>query len=242
MVFRLRVFGPLFFAVMLTWMLEGKNGIKKLFRSFLVWRINPKWFLFALSWKFLYTYIGIAVLVLFGLVTWPGFLVPNIIGGTWDALFQLIKNLPFIVGIAIVEETAWMKFGVTRLQDKNNALRSSVLIGLAWGLWYLPMLLIGEGVPDGIPWPFFMLSMISLTILLSWLYNMTHSGLVLLIAQMVSNSAFFIIPILPGWHDLDPSYVIAFVGAHTFFSILIILIYGYKHLCKGERAKWSNAV
>ena len=96
---------------------------------------------------------------------------PDFFGGTFKALKGLIVNLPFIIGIAFVEETAWMKFSVTRLQEKYSALRSCLTVGVAWGLWYLPMLLVGEGVPDGYPWPVFLLSMVCLTVLLGWAYS-----------------------------------------------------------------------
>ncbi|MCB0783886.1 MAG: CPBP family intramembrane metalloprotease, partial [Flavobacteriales bacterium] len=114
-----------------------------------------------------------------------------------DAAYGLLLNLPFIVSIAIVEETTWIKCCVTRLQRKHSAIVSALVVGLFWGLWYLPMLLLGEGVPDGYPWPFFLLSMASLTVLLTWAYNMTRSGLVLLIMQIISNCCFFILPVLP---------------------------------------------
>ena len=80
-----------------------------------------------------------------------------------------------------------MKFSVTRMQERYSALVSCLLVGIGWGLWYLPMLLIGEGVPDGYPWPMFLLSMVCLTVLLGWTYNMTRSGTILLIMQIVSN-------------------------------------------------------
>jgi membrane protease YdiL (CAAX protease family) len=240
MIFRFRVFGPLVFAVMITLYLEGSRGFKKLFASFIHWRVPAKWYLLAFSWKFIFTYVGIATLVALGLRQWPGFIVPNMFGGTWENMGHLVSNLPFIIGIAFVEETAWMKFSVTRLQQKYSALTSCVLVGVSWGLWYLPMLLLGDGVPDGYTWPMFMTSMLCLTILLGWTYNMTRSGTILLIMQVVSNCAFFIVPVLPAHWGLDDAYVNAFVGANLMSAILLVVFYGPKHLGTRVRAKWSD--
>ena len=102
------------------------------------------------------------------------------------------------------------------------------------------MLLIGEGVPDGYPWHMFLLSMVALTFLLGWTYNMTHSGVILLIMQVVSNCAFFILPVLPAWHDLDATYVNGFVVVNILSAVLIVLVYGWRELGTGRRARWDE--
>ena len=242
MIFRFRVFGPLVFAVILTWYIEKKRGLKVLFHSFLKWKVNPLWYVYAFSWKFLFTYVGIIFLVLVGMTEWPGWIVDDFFGGNYSQLNSWLLNLPFILGIAFVEETAWMKYCVTKLQEKYTALKSCVLTGIAWGAWYLPMLLLGEGTPDGYPWHIFLLSMVALAIILGWTYNMTQSGMVLLVMQIISNCAFFIIPVLPGWWDMDPIYINAFVVVEVIVAIAIVLIYGTKELGVNPRAKWSESL
>ncbi len=240
MVFRFRAFGPLAFAMLLTWYLEKGAGLRRLFGSFFHWKAGAQWYLLAFSWKFLFTYVGIATLVFLGFAEWPGWLVRSLTEDGVAGLKPLISNMPFIVGIALVEETAWMKFSVTRMQEKYSALRSCLTVGFAWGLWYLPMLLINEGVPDGYPWPVFLLSMICLTILLGWTYNMTRSGTILLIMQIVSNCAFFIIPVLPAWWNLDATYVNSFVAVNFVSAVTLVLVYGWRELGTGPRATWSE--
>jgi len=240
MIFRLRAFGPLLFAVMITFYLEGKTGMRKLFGAFFHWKVPAIWYGLAFVWKPMFTYIGIAAIAILGIRAWPGFVVDNFFGGNFENLGHLMKNMPFIIGIAIVEETAWMKFSVTRLQDRYKALPACLLAGTAWGLWYLPMLLIGEGVPDGYPWHMFMLSMIALTILLSWAYNMTRSGTILLIMQIISNCGFFMLPVLPGLWNGDPTYINGFVTVNMLSAVAIVLIFGWREMGRRTRAKWSD--
>ncbi|MEX1132045.1 MAG: CPBP family glutamic-type intramembrane protease [Flavobacteriales bacterium] len=241
MIFRFRVFGPLVFAVGLTAYLEGWAGVQTLFGGFLKWKVPPQWYAFAISWKFLFTWAGIGFLAIMGIREWPGLFVENMIGGDWSTGKALLSNMGFIVGIAFVEETAWMKFSVTRLQDRMAALPACLLVGCGWALWYLPMLLIEEGTPDGYPTPVFMLSMVCLTILLGWTYNMTRSGTVLLVMQIISNCAFFLIPVLPTFWGLDPSYINAFVGVNFVSALAISLIYGWRELGTRPRATWSES-
>ncbi len=242
MVFRMRAFGPLVIAVLLTWYLEGRAGLRNLFGSFLNWRTGARWYMLAFSWKFMFTYAGVIGLVVLGSREWPGLGAGQGLAGLADAASAMVRNLPFIVGIAIVEETAWMKYCVTRLQERYSALVSCLLAGIPWGLWYLPMLLVGEGVPDGYPWPVFLLSMACLTVLLGWTYNMTHSGTVLLIMQIVSNCAFFLIPVLPDWHGGDAAYVTSFVAVNVASAVTIVVVYGWRELGDRPRARWSDTL
>lgn len=235
-IFRIRPFGPIFFAVGLTWWLEGSQGIKHLFGSFFRWRVPAKWYALAFSWKFILGYTGIAASVALGLRAWPASVDSGFI-------WSLLRNLPFIVGIAIVEETSWMKFGVTRMQAKHSAWRSCLTVGIGWGLWYVPMVFLREGVPSGVAWQAALLSMISLTFFLAWVYNETRSGTVLLIMQILSNCTFFVVPILPSGPDLDQTFAVAY--ALTFCALACIIIWraGPKELCStGTRAKWGEDV
>jgi hypothetical protein len=133
-----------------------------------------------------------------------------------------------------------MKFCLTRLQERYSAFVACLFTGVAWGLWYLPMLLLGEGVPDGVPWYMFMLSMVGLALILGWVYNMTRSGLILLFMQLISNIAFFVMPALPGWHEGNPQYVVGFIVAEVFIAAILVVIYGPKELGIGPRPTWSD--
>lgn len=233
MIFRFRVFFPLGLAVLLTLYLDGINGLRTLFGSFLHWRVPVKWYALAFTWKFILGYAGIAAVVLLGLDSMPVLVNP-------DAVRNLIHTAVFVVGIAVVEETSWIRFSVTRLQDKRSAFFSSAVVGLAWSGWYLMMMMIGEGVPDGIPWFAFVISMFSLSVLLTWAYNTTRSGTVLLIMQIFSNCAFLVAPMLPV-PNRPPYFMIGFVIAFLLLAIGIVLYNGPEHLSRSrKRARWSE--
>lgn len=233
MVFRFRVFFPLGLAILLTYLLDGAAGVRKLFGSFFHWRVPLKWYAMAFTWKFILGYIGIFAVVLMGLHPWQGWINANWLG-------NLIHTGLFVVGIAVVEETSWIRFSVTRLQERHSAFYASTVVGLAWGGWYLMMMLLGEGVPDGIPWFAFIISMFSLTVLLTWAYNTTRSGTVLLIMQIFSNCAFLVTPILPG-PDAPPYAMNGFVVAFLVLAILLLVVAGPEHLrVGGGRARWNE--
>lgn len=239
MIFRFRVFWPLVFAVLLTWYMERMPGLRKLFGAYAVWRVPGKWYAFSLTWKFLFCYVAWAIADLAGWLPWPGASL-EMFSSEHPHILVLLNCMPFILGIALVEETTWMKYCATRLQEKYSAFASCFITGIIWGLWYLPMLLLHEGVPDGVPWYMFLLSMTALAVLLGWVYNMTHSGLILYIMQVVSNIAFFVMPALPVTHDGDPSYVIGFIWVEVAMATFVVLRYGARDMGLGPRPTWSD--
>ena len=66
-----------------------------------------------------------------------------------------------------------------RLQMRWDALTSSLIIGLVWALWHLPLfLMVGTSYHEsGIPFIGFLIKMIAISILFTWLYNNTKQSL-----------------------------------------------------------------
>lgn len=232
MLFRLRVFFPLVYAVAITYYLDGGAGLRKLFGSFLYWRVPFKWYALAFGWKFVMGYVAIAGVVWLGWDSWPGWISPN----AWRSV---VTTAIFGVGIAVVEETAWIRFSVTRLQGNHSALRSAITVGFCWSAWYLMLLVFGEGVPDGIPWHANVISMLSLTIFLTWAFNTTRSGTILLIMQIFSNNAFVIVPMLPVLGK-PPHFMNGFVVVFAIVTIVLLWRNGARDLSRKARVKWYD--
>lgn len=78
------------------------------------------------------------------------------------------------------EETGWRGYALPRLQQKYSALWSAVILTLLWALWHWPLFLYRPGytqmgVGGIIGWLF---SLLTGSVLLSWLYNSGRSGLI----------------------------------------------------------------
>lgn len=237
-VFRMRVFVPLGIAMLITWYLEGRHGLNNLFIGYTKWKVPAQWYLLAMSWKFLLAWTGIGLVCALTDAAWPGWFAD----GFW---WNYLMNLPFIIGIALVEETSWIRFSVTRLQMRYSAFWSAFLVGNAWGMWYLPMILIGEGVPKDYPVLVFHACMISLAILLVWVYNTTRSGTVLLLMQILSNTVFMMVDVLPGGElkaDGTPElrYVIGYSYVFVAVSVLLVLVFGIRNLSRNQRVRWDD--
>lgn len=74
------------------------------------------------------------------------------------------------------EEMAWRGYALDRLQSRMNGLNASVILGLLWTIWHLPLFLINQtyqhGLGIGTPqfW-LYMLDKIPQSVLMTWIYN-----------------------------------------------------------------------
>jgi membrane protease YdiL (CAAX protease family) len=82
----------------------------------------------------------------------------------------------------VPEELGWRGYALYSLQDRWNALVASVILGIMWALWHLPLFFIqgtyqfnlGMGT---VSFWLFMLSIIPQSILITWIYNNTQRSI-----------------------------------------------------------------
>ena len=98
-------------------------------------------------------------------------------GGTvTPAAIPSVVVFPFFVGIVllfngVVEEPGWRGFLLPRLQANHSALTASILVGIVWGVWHLPLLVLPGHSLTGInPW-IYLPGVIALSVIMTWLTN-----------------------------------------------------------------------
>jgi membrane protease YdiL (CAAX protease family) len=91
------------------------------------------------------------------------------------------------LGGPVGEELGWRGFALPRLQQRRNALDASIVLGLVWGLWHLPLyFVLGTGQSEILragASPAFAIGgfvgwTIGLSVLLTWLFNQTGGSLI----------------------------------------------------------------
>ncbi len=161
-------FVPSGVALFLTWKMEGKAGVKEIGRRIIQFDIGWQW------------YIATVLVVLLGTV--GQLIISLLLGNTFDySLFirQIGSLLPLIILGPLSEEIGWRGYALDRLQTKWNALASSLVVGIMWGLWHFPLfMMIGTSQNVlNIPFLGFLCSVISLSVLFTWLHNNTGGSI-----------------------------------------------------------------
>ena len=126
------VVGPTLSAFIVTGVTEGRAGVRHLARRIVRWRVGLVWYLFVL--------IGIPLIMLLGAILLPGTLtsfdatsMPS--GLTYLGFFVLVTFL----GGPLFEEIGWRGFALPYLQPLRGPLVASLILGLVWALWHLPL-------------------------------------------------------------------------------------------------------
>ena len=171
---------PTLAAVIVTGQTNGKEGVRELFRKLLIGRVGLRWYLFAI---FGLAVIYIAVILLHNFMA--GSSVLPILSEKLPPLSpsQLVFYvIPMFLVITILngEELGWRGFALPRLQARYNALTSSLILGVIWTLFHLPLFFTVTGSSQA-DWPFasFLVSTMAMTILYTWMYNNTRGSVLM---------------------------------------------------------------
>ncbi len=155
-------------------LMGGMPAIKDLLTRLIRWRVSPVWYAAALLATGVLSLVSIGIHLLFGGTHQVGELLTlNNLGPS--LLFQIFF-------FWLTEETAWRGFALPRLQAKYNALTASLILGVLWGLWHIPLLFIPGSFQSSVPFAGFVLSAIATSILMTWLFN--HSRGSVLVAAV----------------------------------------------------------
>ncbi len=130
------VLGPTLSAFVVTGAAEGRAGVRRLLRRIVLWRVGPRWYLFVLA--------GIPAIVLLSAVVMPGALASFEASAVPSVLFLYVVAGPFFLfaGGPVFEEICWRGFALPRLQRRHGPLVGSLVLGVLWALWHLPLFLI----------------------------------------------------------------------------------------------------
>jgi uncharacterized protein len=161
-------FVPSLMGIFLTWKKQGIAGVRFLGKSIFQFKLGWRWYLIT----FLIIITGTV-----GQLT-----INKLLGHTFngDIFFaQLGSFLPLLIIGPLSEEIGWRGYALPRLQTRWNPLASSLIIGLVWGLWHLPLfMMIGTSQHEiGIPFISFVIGMMANSIFYTWLYNNTKMSL-----------------------------------------------------------------
>ena len=168
-------FGPSITCFLLLMIRNKKDEIKALFKSLIKFRnIGKFWW--------------IPLLFLYPLIELIAFLINMISGGTVSVTFLLSE--PWLIPIyflgsllpftnAFREEFGWRGYALNRIQIKWNAIFSSIILGLIWGFWHLPLYFFptSQQIYGYIPFWVFMTEAVIISCLMTWIFNNTNSSM-----------------------------------------------------------------
>jgi uncharacterized protein len=167
-------FTPALVALLLTERTAGPGGVRTLLSRLTRWEVGVGWYLFALG--FMATVKLLAALG-YRLVEggWPAFGPTPVV----LMLAAVALSTPFQVG----EELGWRGYALPGLAGHLGMAGASVVVGVIWAAWHLPLFYLAGADMVGQPFPFFLLSVTALSVAMAWLYVGTGGSLLLVMVM-----------------------------------------------------------
>lgn len=195
---------------------RGIGGILDTLAPMKNYRANPAWYLFALLIA-----PASAALFLLGKSLFQGNDIPTIdLNFSLSTRFDIFRVV--VIG-ALIGEVVWISHCFRMLRHTMSFYLAGLIVGLYWGVWWLPIVLFNVGVVPDMNIAGLIIGQAGIGIMCAFLYAKTHSGLLVSILQVMVNSILLVFPVspAPGIATYTQFTVLYFV-----FPTLLFLAFG----------------
>jgi membrane protease YdiL (CAAX protease family) len=132
---------------------------------------------------------------------------------------------------ALGEELGWSGYIIGPMQDRWNALPSSLLLGLVWAVWHSVPFVQAQRSPAWIAWQ--CLVLVATRVLLVWLYNNTgKSVFAVAVCHALVNVTWQLFPVNGSYYDPRITGLII-----TFLAVIVAFVWGPQTLAQYRYAR-----
>ncbi|WP_243637817.1 CPBP family intramembrane glutamic endopeptidase [Natrarchaeobius oligotrophus] len=158
---------------------------------------------------------------------------------TWGTSVQEFATTPLAILPAVffatlpplLEELGWRGYALDRLQLNWSALTASLILGVVWSVWHLPLFFIeGSFQHDSIGFGtagfwLFTVGIVALSPVFTWVYNHTARSILVVI-------------LLHGWINFTAETIevadVFYYGSWILLATLLVVIWGPKTLTRAN--------
>jgi CAAX protease family protein len=211
-------FGPLFAALTVLAVVQGRPGLADLGRRMLRWRVGVRWYVIAIVLPLGATLAAIGLNLALGA---PVSALDDL--DAWYLLIglfflRLINPLDGPMG----EEPGWRGFALPRLQANRSPLMASLILGLIVAAWHLPLVFL----PAEDLAPIFLLATVAITFMYTWIFNHTGGSVLMTI---VAHSAQGVIAFSAlGFVGSDDSRMVVLLTASLCVVAIGLLVFDWR--------------
>jgi uncharacterized protein len=210
----------------------GRGALRKLLGRLLIWRVDPRWYL----------------VVVLGPVALAGGMVAlnAFVGGPAISvdvpLLTVVITLAFFIfpGSALGEEIGWRGCALPRLQSGRSALSASLILGVIWAFYHLPLFFTGQAFRSPSLLVPFVVSGLALSVILTWVYNSTGGSLLLVVLLHAAANLPLTLLLEPlGSRAMVP--FMFYVALMVVAAIAVVMVAGHAHLSRKHRKQEEPA-
>jgi len=209
--------GPTLAALLLSGLLYGRKGVCDLLKRIARWRAGIGWYLFAM----------LSTLAIGLLSRW---IHSQALGAPPALNLELMWVQLLVLPSGLPEEYGWRGFALPHLLKRRSAIVSSLIIAVFWVLWHIPISPILNN-PSFLV--FFLLEVIPLSILFSWVYINSHGSI--LLAVLFHFAVNLVVEVLS--IPRSPSLWAIYVGLNWLLVVWIVVRFGASRLSRHGSAE-----
>ena len=176
--------GLLFPAIVAFWLIKKESGLHNDFynRFFNFRTIKPIYFIISLFLMLASILLAQAISLLFGHSA-----SQFVITGNFTFSSGVFPVWVLLIVSPAIEELAWHSYGTDCLRNRFNLFKTSLVFGIFWGLWHIPLSFINNYYHSNVVetgWIYsvnFLISIIPFVFIMNWLYYKTNRNILLTI-------------------------------------------------------------
>ena len=207
----------------------GRPALRDLWSRLVRWRVGWRWYAVVLAGPAAFSLSVAALYALLG-GSWEAATPPTLREGSLVLLPLLFLILALTDGLG--EEVAWRGFALPRLLARHNALVASLILGVLWGLWHLPLVWT-EGAPlYHQPVWLLLWDVAAKSVLFTWVFLHTRGSVLLAVLLHASTNLFVVSPVVAEAGDVALPLLAA---AAKWILVVTVIAVGGPGLAKGPR-------
>ena len=160
--------GPFAAAIIISKMAGVYSGFARLLYK---WRVSSKWYVAALALPVLVALIATGVFVLVGGSPMIQPEAPPLY------FYPLLLVFVMVLGGGL-EEPGWRGFALPMLLKRYNPFVASMIVGVVWAFWHLPLFFAPMTSQYGLPFGWYFLNTLALSVVFTWLFLRSHGSTV----------------------------------------------------------------
>lgn len=180
-------FGPLLAGAIMV--RAGGGSLRAWVRDMAVWRVPARWYALAFGFP-------VASAAVVGAYAWT-------LGVEFDPAL-LPRRFAFYLGAVAFtmvlgggqEEPGWRGYALPRLQARYGALVATLVVGVVWAGWHLPLFVFDAVLYADRPPAIYLVYVVALAVVFTWLYNGSRGSVLLAVVLHAGmNNATVLIPV-----------------------------------------------
>lgn len=216
-------FAPMLAAITLIYRKGRWPGVKAFFRAAFDFRVEPLYYILA----FLLPIVIHAI---------AHYLAPAMGLEVADTLFPadlpvptIVLAIPYFFLMLLIgggqEEFGWRGYAQQPMQERFGVVTASLLIGVIWGFWHLPLWLMPGDGHSTYPFIAFLLMTTSISVVYAWIFNTSGKKLILaIIFHAMNNTAAPLIPFLLMEDGKPETAYWVYAGVNVVFGIIFTFL------------------